>query len=197
MKYIIFALLISAGLQAQDFNFMCFVGGNAYETHYGINLDTPHDMYAAFEQDVLDYNSTNTDEITLPSRPYPKLHIVPADMWVKDEKVAAYTWYCDTTPEVMINGVWWNNPDTSFELKMLVIYHELGHAILNYTHTCNEGDIMVSPGEAAEDEDCNGTSPASNLSAFLIAKDNMLAGIDQISYACYSGKLFNNNEIID
>ena len=188
-------LILGSALQAQDFRFNCFVGGNDYETNYGFSLVTPDDMYAAFEQDVLEYNEGNINDITLPAKPYPHIQIVPADSWEKAENVAAYTWYCSNTPNVRINGGWWNNTETTFELKMLVMYHEFGHAILNLEHTCNEGDIMVSPGLTAEDPDCNGTNPGTDLASFLTAKDKMIAGINQIAYACYSGK--GNKEIID
>ncbi len=188
-------LILGSALQAQSFSFRCFVGSNDYEANYGFWLVTPDDMYDAFKQDVLEYNESNDNNITLPTKPYPLIEMVSTNDWTKPENVAAYTWACDTTPEVKINSGWWNNTETTFELKMLVMYHEFGHAILNLQHNCNEGDIMVSPGLAAEDPNCNGTNPGTDLASFLTAKNNMIAGINQIAYNCYGGK--GNKEIID
>ena len=80
----------------------------------------------------------------------------------------------------------------SFSSTIHTIYHELGHDILNLSHTCNQNDLMFN--DSSENYPCSGelieiprdhpTHPRYNYQGFKIARDRMFAGIEQYYADC-------------
>ena len=96
--------------------------------------------------------------------------------------------------EVNINENTWDTYFKTYPSKFFLIYHELGHAILNLGHDCRTNATMhpgtqQGCGTHVSDDDHNG--PTNNMTTFLNGKDQMFSDPNLNSkYNCdvYTGK---------
>ena len=99
---------------------------------------------------------------------------------------------------ILINKYIWDEHLNTDLKKYFVVYHELGHGILNLAHVCLKKEIMAT-GTCEGDFSFPSAFPVANATEFLGAKAKMFAGIYQIYYDCNSNKgstlikdVFNN-----
>ena len=105
-------------------------------------------------------------------------------------KVVAYAQACYMPDDYYINiGVnlhWWDQFDD--RQKKFLIYHELGHDVLNLGHVCIVNDIMAT----GDPETCTLTWPTDfpvyDDAEFEAAKTRMFAGTDQVPQDCTASK---------
>ena len=80
--------------------------------------------------------------------------------------------------EVNINENTWDTYFKTYPSKFFLIYHELGHAVLNLGHDCRTNSTMhpgtqQGCGTHVSDDDWNG--PTNNMTTFLNGKDQMFS----------------------
>ena len=79
-------------------------------------------------------------------------------------------------------GIFWR--DTH---KLFLMYHELGHAVLNLDHVCTRGEIMVNLNCSNLFGNYN-DAPVENREEFREAAVRMFTGVGQQYISCESGK---------
>ena len=149
------------------------------------------------------YDNTELLEITTMFFEDAKLDIDDWDIDVKfyyeEINIGGYAQtYCgiDKT-EVFINKYIWDKYFTTNVRKLFLIYHELGHGVLELNHVCVSKEMMATSDpnlEICKDFRFPGDFPVANMNEFNIAKERMFAGTDQIDL-CNSSK--GSKTIID
>ena len=82
---------------------------------------------------------------------------------------------------ININKYYWDR--FSVLQRKFLMYHELGHDVLNYGHLQTTGEIMTEGGFSWPSD-----YPVSSLAVFNAAKDRMFAGTDQVPQDCTTSK---------
>ena len=195
-------LFLGTVLQAQSFDFSCtetpMFGG--YE-----NLETIDDYVDAFVADAASLGHEVSFQeylITWPGNEndqtnYPHLSdsgILWPNITLNDNNqqvqiIAQGAISCSGGSDIIrVSREWWNHSDTTWQDKLKVVYHELGHSYVRLKHTTGTCKIMTSGVPTS----CFVTDGEVN-DAWQDAVANMLDKVKQVS-ACKSNelKIINN-----
>ena len=117
VKFLIIALF-SITIQSQEFDFSCATELEGYVSDWFDDAETNGLVYQ--RNGIIDWvsNSTRTFD---PDKQFAGVSI--------NSCVDGY--------EVYIKKSYWDDPDVTEAEKKHLIYHEMGHAVLEYAHVCN------------------------------------------------------------
>ncbi len=164
MKKLLFVLFIAIQAQAQSFDFSCSVSFD------NLTLDSTPDEYLSIFLDDL-YYTTGEDYRDMNAYvgftwPWP----IPPGTRIPRGWAAGV---CDDNNiRVYLDEAYWNSK-TNIVLRLFIIYHEIGHDLLNLKHI--GGNEIMNGGLYTTWTDMN---------AFLLAKDRMFKGTNQVYWDC-------------
>ncbi len=150
--------------------------------YVGLDFNTPDPFYTAFTRDYMD---AGLDPSKLPN----SISIVILEDDVYDADSSARAGICDAGLDVEIKRSWWDN--STLPGKFNTMYHEFGHGVFDYAHTCDARDIMHTRSEEFLEEcgediilsESIHTSPV-YYTGFKAAVDRLMSGEKQIKYGC-------------
>ena len=207
---LILVILITSITNAQTFDFDCLsstttsttntgsTAGSAltgnmwsdidFDSENGTVTETLIEIANTFLNDVSKYDVSLEDAYQWDFSYYPFV----SDNGLSNHTVAARTTYCNGNMiSIEVNSNTWESYFNTDIRKLFLIYHELGHAVLNLKHSCTTNDIM-HPGTqqhcGTHVSDDRWNHPTDIMATFITAKDRMFNGEGQTYESCNTSK---------
>ena len=159
-----------------------------YNSENGTVTETLIEIANTFLNDASTYDILSEETYQWDFSYYP---FVAAD-GLSNHTVAARTTYCNGNMiSIEVNSNTWESYFTTDLRKLFLIYHELGHAILNLKHSCTTNDIMhpgTQQGCGTHVSDDRWNHPTDVMATFITAKDRMFNGEGQTYISCNTSK---------
>ena len=125
VKFLII-VLFSITIQSQEFNFSCSTILNEYVSDW---FDDAESQGMVFPRNGIINWVSNSTRAFDPDKQFAGVSVSS----------------CTSGYEIYINKSYWDHPNVTESNKKRLIYHEMGHAVLEYDHVCNTLPFNLEP----------------------------------------------------